>query len=111
MSGRLLERLTRVPFGTTLPKHLEDLKNRRLAHDDYTSSMEHPKGIVEKRFERMDLDGRAVLVTIYSTEDVIQVILDALTKFDSSFGAGITSKAQLRRMPIIEKFLCSPDHC
>ena len=111
MSGMLLKRLTRVPFGTNLPKHLEDLKNRRSAHDEYTSSMEHPKGIVEKRFERLDLDGRAVLVTKYSTEDDIQVILDALTNFDSSFNAGITSKAQLRRIPIIEPFLCYPDHC
>ena len=111
MSGRLLKRLTRVTFGTTLPKHLEDLKNRRSAHDEYTSSMEHPKGIVEKRFERLDLDGRAVVVTKYSTEDDIQVILDALIKFDSSFDAGITIKSQLRRIPIIEQFLCSSDHC
>ena len=59
----------------------------------------------------LEIDGRPVEVLQYTTYSVAKIVVDALTKFAPDFSVDVRSKAQLRKMPIIEQFLNSLEHC
>lgn len=111
LSGGLLKKLTRVPFGKTLPQHLAELKAQRPAREEYANSMDYPIDIIKQRFGRLDLDGRPVEVMKYAEERDVQILIDALTDFDPDYSVDHRSKTQLKKMPIIARFLSCPNHC
>ena len=111
LSGGLLKKLLRVPFGKTLPEHLDDLEGQRPAREEYANSMDYPIGIIKERFSRLDLDGRPVEVMKYAEERDVQILIDALTDFDPAYSVDHRSKTQLKKMPIIARFLSCPNHC
>ena len=106
-----MKKLMNIPSGSTITKHLDELKTRQTGHDEYASSMKYPKEIVEKRFGRLELEGRPAEVTEYASKEDMKILLDALSKFDPSYDFSITSRVNLRKMPFIERLLSCPNHC
>jgi hypothetical protein len=69
------------------------------------------KTVEDRRFNRLELDGRPVEVSDHTREEDVQILVDALTAFDSGYDLSIQSKTQLSKVPHIKAFLESPDHC
>ena len=109
LAGRLLQKLTRVPFDKSLDEHLQDLKDRPSAREAWTSAIAYPKRFIDDRFGRLELEGRPVEVMEYADDEHTKIIVDALKKWgwDSKY----KSKSQLSKMPEIEEFFNSPEHC
>ena len=106
-SGRYLQMLIRVPNGKGIREHLQDLKDRPTAHEAYASAMGYPKGIVEERLRRLELDGRPVRVMDYASEDDVEGIVGGIKKYEPRFDVAFCTKSQLKYMPFIEEiFVC-----
>ena len=81
------------------------------AHDAYISAMMYPQRLDEERFRNLTLDGRPVVVQNYATEEDVDLLREALSKFCPNFSEDYRSKSQLSKMPEIKRLLESPDHC
>ena len=111
MSGNLLRQLTRLPHNTSCAEYLDELKNIRSAHDEYSHAMSYPMEQVAKRFSNLQLDGRPVEVVDWTKEEEVESLKDALKKFDPAYDIKYRSKSQVSKMLWIEKLLNCPHHC
>ena len=57
------------------------------------------------------MDGRPMEVTDYATKNDCSIITDSLKKYDPCYSESYRSMHQLSKMPDIEEFIKSPDHC
>ena len=106
-----MKKLLIIPDGTSLQDHIASLESRPSAHDAYNSAMMYPQRIVEEIFRNLTLDGRPVVVQNYATEEDVDLLREALSKFCPNFSEDYRSKSQLSKMPEIKRLLESPDHC
>ena len=106
-----MKKLLIIPGGTSLQDHIASLESRPFAHDAYISEMMYSQRIVEERFRNLILDGRLVVVKNYATEEDVDLLREALSKFFPNFSEDYRSKSQLSKMPEIKRLLESPDHC
>lgn len=111
VNGKFVKTLIVIPQGKTVSEHLFDLKNQKSAHDSFTSAMELPKKIVEKRFSALELDTRKVEVLPYAKNDDVNKLTTALKSFDKDFHISYTKKSDLSKMSKIESILNCPKHC
>lgn len=71
-----------------------------------------PQRIIENRYAKLRLDERHVEVIPYPPPDEqVGVIKNALLSFDPDYNENYKSKAQLKKMPLIEAFFGCPVHC
>ena len=107
VAGKIVTKLTTIPQGSSIQQHILHLKERGTASESFASAMQHPTNILEG----LDLDGRPMEVTDYATKNDCSIITDSLKKYDPCYSESYRSMHQLSKMPDIEEFIKSPDHC
>ena len=72
--------------------------------------MDYPMDLVKTRFASLKLDGQPVEVIPCRRVNSLKALTNALLDFYPDFDPNIKIKSQMRKMPLIEEFLASPEY-